>query len=101
MTKRNFARRRVRCENGEDAALLYRILEEREDGITRYGAEIFLRRGGKTERAAVRDVTSSCRAIRGLLTLLSENTVTPCTLRDVVEDVLNNSEKGVDNLWLV
>ena len=91
MTTRNFARRRIRCENGEDAALLYRILVETKDGIARYGAEIVMRRGGRTERAAVRDVTASCGRIRDFLALLSRNTVTPCTLREVVEDELNNS----------
>lgn len=91
MTKRTFARRRIRCENGETAALLYRVVEESADGITRYGAEIVMRRGGRTERAAVRDITVSCGRIRRFLTRLSKNTVTPCTLREIAEDELNNS----------
>lgn len=87
---KDYALRSIRCENGEDAALLYRIIAEEADGTTRYGAQIVMRRGGETERVTVRDVTASCRRIRELLTLLSENTVTPCTLRDVVEDAINN-----------
>ncbi len=91
MTKRTFARRRVRCENGEEAALLYRITEEKTDGITRYGAEIVMRRGREKERAAVRDLTASYGRIRDFLKRLSRNAVTPCTLREVAEDELNNS----------
>lgn len=86
---KDVATRCVRCENGEDAALLYRLVAEETEGLTRYGAEIVMRRGGKTERAAVRDVTASYPRILRLLGLLSANTVTPCTLRDVVEDALN------------
>ena len=91
MTKKDFARRRIRCGNGEEATLLYRLTAERTDGRTRYGAEIVMRRGGRTERAAVRDITASCERIRDFLALLSRNTVTPCTLREIVEDALNNS----------
>ena len=50
-----------------------------------------MRRGGRTERAAVRDITASCERIRDFLSLLSRNTVTPCTLREIAEDELNNS----------
>lgn len=87
---KDVALRSVRCENGEDAALLYRIISEEGDGTARYGAEIVMRRGRQTERAAVRDVTASYQSIRALVALLSDNTVTPCTLRDVVEDAINN-----------
>ena len=86
---KDVALRCVRCENGEGAALLYRLVAEETEGFTRYGAEIVMRRGETTERAAVRDVTASYQSIRALLALLSENAVTPCTLRDVVEDTLN------------
>ncbi|MBQ6432188.1 MAG: hypothetical protein IJJ99_09995 [Oscillospiraceae bacterium] len=86
---KDVALRSVRCENGEDAALLYRLIAEEADGAVRYGAEIVMRRAGRTERATVRDVTASYGGIRALLALLSEHTVTPCTLRDVVEDTLN------------
>lgn len=101
MKKRNIARRRIRCENGEEAALRYRLVEEKRGGITRYGAEIVMRRGEERECAAVRDITVSYRRIRAFLALLSRNAVTPCTLREIVEDELNNSQKGVDNLWLL
>ena len=52
-----------------------------------------MRRGGRTERAAVRDITASCERIRDFLSLLSRNTVTPCTLREVVEDALSRGTK--------
>ncbi len=81
--------RSVRCENGEYAALLYRIVKEETDGMPEYGAEIEMRRGCRTERAAVCGITQSYGKIRELLALLSANTVTPCTLLDVVEDTLN------------
>ncbi|MBQ3356336.1 MAG: hypothetical protein IJG45_04395 [Oscillospiraceae bacterium] len=87
---KDFALRSVRCENGEDAALLYSIVAEETDGTTSYGAQIVMRRGGRTERATVRDVTASYRRIRAFLTQLAENTVTPCTLLDVVVDAINN-----------
>lgn len=86
---KDYALRSVRLENGEDAALLYRIIAEESGGAARYGAEIVMRRGGCTERATIRDITVSYGRIRELIALLCENTVTPCTLRDVVEDTLN------------
>lgn len=89
--RKTFARRYVRCENGEPAALQYRILEEAAGGITRYGAEIVMRRGGKEERAAVRDLSLSYDSVRDFLRLLANGSVTPCTLREIVEDRLNNS----------
>jgi len=91
MKKRNIARRYIRCENGEEAALLYRIVEETTDGIPRYGAEIVMRRGREKELAAVCDLTASYGRIRDFLARLSRNAVTPCTLREIAEDELNNS----------
>ena len=40
------------------------------------------------ERAEVRDLTPDRARAEGLLSLLSANLVTPCALRDVVEDWL-------------
>ncbi len=50
-----------------------------------YGVGI---RGGDGEMARVPDITISIPRIDELMELLVRNVVTPCTLRDVVEDWL-------------
>lgn len=80
--------RLVRLAGGRYAELRYWILCDRTDGRNRYGLEITLRCGGMSERSAVYDVTGSAARIRSLAERLACNTVTPCTLRDVVDDAL-------------
>lgn len=50
-----------------------------------YGVQI-REQGGETEQVA--DITVNAARIDNLLDLLVRNTVTPCTLRDVVDDWL-------------
>ncbi len=79
----------VWCDNGQTAALQYFLLRE-EDGVCpSYGAEIVLQRGAERESASVRDVTTSQPRGRQLLRLLRRNTVTPCTLWEVLEEALD------------
>lgn len=89
MTRRDFEARSAHCENGEVALLLYYILEETLEGCMSYGAEIVMHRGGHRETAAVRHITTSYGRMREILSLLSRNTVTPCTLREIVEEEVN------------
>lgn len=64
----------------------YCLVEERlRTESVSYGIEVSTSAG---ERACVRDITDSYDGIRALLELLIRNTVTPVTLRDVIEDWL-------------
>ena len=66
--------------------LEYHLLEElREDGRKDYGVEVCSSFG---DSDCVRGITVCCEDAGALLRLLVRNTVTPVTLRDVVEDWL-------------
>lgn len=74
--------------------LIYTLLEgrcseEEFRSIPVYGIRTELLYDGKlTDSCEVCDVTTKKDMAAGLLELLSRNTVTPCTLKDVVEDFL-------------
>ena len=59
----------------------YRLWEEAPEGPTRYG-------NGEATRAEVLDVTSRQEEIDHLLWKLARGTVTPESLREVIEDSL-------------
>ena len=66
----------------------YRLWEEAPDGTTRYGAAIEAVCNGEATRAEVPDVTSRREEIDHLLWKLARGTVTPESLREVIEDSL-------------
>lgn len=66
----------------------YRLWEEAPEGPTRYGAAIEAVCNGEATRAEVPDVTSLREEIDHLLWKLARGTVTPESLREVIEDSL-------------
>ena len=66
---------RLRLPDGS-AELCYRIFAGREDNRHVYSLYVTL------------DITCSREATQCLLDLLSRNTVTPCTLREVLDEIL-------------
>ena len=72
---------RVRCDNGMSAVLHYYLVRDRWFGV---GVEM-LRSGERTE-AVLRNLGSDERTVCGFLNCLAENTVTPCTLREIWEE---------------
>ncbi len=63
----------------------YLLAEENLEGTEQYGVRVESETG---DRAEVRKVTISSRSILELMGLLMRNTVTPVSLRDVIEDWL-------------
>lgn len=63
----------------------YLLAEENLEGAEQYGVRVESETG---DRAEVRKVTISSRSILELMGLLMRNTVTPVSLRDVIEDWL-------------
>lgn len=72
---------RVRCDNGMSAVLHYYLLRDRCFGV---GVEML--RGGERTEAVLRDLGTDERAVRAFLHRMAENTVTPCTLREIWEE---------------
>ena len=66
----------------------YRLCEEAPDGTTRYGAAVEAVCEGECTHAEVPDITSLREEIDQLLCKLARGTVTPESLREVVEDLL-------------
>lgn len=87
MERSCYGTRQMLCENGKAAEVYYYLLRE-PSGL---GAEIVMERAGERESAVVRCVTTSETRMRKLAALLYRNSVTPCALRDVIEDELNKS----------
>lgn len=82
--------RSVLCDNGAPAQILYYILSERQEGCVSYGAEIIFHREGRRESAVVRHITTSRGRMEALARRLCRSTVTPCTLREIIDDELKN-----------
>ncbi len=78
-----YDRRTAKREDGTQMRLSYYLLQD-ENG---YGIAVELE--GEKERATVSHISGSRQWTKGLLACLSRNTVTPCTLREVVSDALN------------
>lgn len=66
----------------------YRLWEEAPDGTTRYGIAVEAVCNGEETRTEVPDVTSRREEIDHLLWKLARGTVTPESLREVIEDSL-------------
>ena len=66
----------------------YRLWEEAPDGTTRYGIAVEAVCNGEETRTEVPDVTSLREEIDHLLRKLARGTVTPESLREVIEDSL-------------
>ncbi len=66
----------------------YRLSEEADDGTTRFGAAVKAVGEEESPRAEVPDITTSREDIDQLLATLARGTVTPVSLREVVEDLL-------------
>lgn len=76
------------AQNGRTLRLeYYRLTQPDADGV-QYGAAIRSLSPDTEDYAAVPAITVCPGRIERLLALLSEHTVTPTTLRDVVEDLL-------------
>ncbi|MBO5274458.1 MAG: hypothetical protein J6I45_07585 [Clostridia bacterium] len=78
---------RLRLPDGS-AELCYRIFAGREDNRHVYSLYVTLEQGSHCESDFIFDITSSREATQCLLDLLSRNTVTPCTLREVLDEIL-------------
>ena len=89
MKKRSLVKeQKTKTAQGDVLELRYDLVEAaEEDGRgAAYGVRITARLNGVQTYAEVCDITSCEEKIRAFLTLLWRGTVTPETLRDVVED---------------
>ena len=77
------------CDNGDKAQLYYYLLREKCETYESYGAEIVMKRGENWERASVKNVTTSPARMEFMVEQLCRNTVTPCTLREIILEELN------------
>lgn len=73
---------------GQAVQLDYYLITQYAAGFPQYGAEIVLRRGREDERCSVCHITPLAAAITNIIAALAEGTVTPTSLRDVLEDIL-------------
>ena len=85
MERVRWADARYRDEAGREHTLRYDLLLEAGVEGVRYGVSVQDRAG---DGAQVRDLTSRRERAEEVLALLARNTVTPVTLRDVIDDLL-------------
>ena len=78
-------KRTIYTERGEAAELSYAVFESGGQ----YGLEIKMRKRSGTESARFCDVTPRLETAERIQMQLYENTVTPVTLRDVLEDLFS------------
>lgn len=76
-------------EEGERLEINYYRTEELSGLCASYGVLVEVERPGGYESAAVGEITTSLRRIEEILTLLYRNTVTPCTLQEVIWDEIH------------
>lgn len=89
LARRLFETARLRGDDGAELLLEYFLLCDEGGACRSYGAEIVLVRGAERESVCVRDITTSGARIARLLGLLHRNTVTPCTLYEVLDEALD------------
>lgn len=94
MKQEPFATAGILCDGGYLADLHYFLLRKND----RYGVKIVLRRDGGCEEARADGLTDSHAAVLALLDLLRRNTVTPCTLGDILSDWQEKNVKK-DRHW--
>lgn len=84
----------VHCQNGRLLVSEYYLLTGkcRTDGITdttTYGIKCELRQDGKlVDSSTVEDISPLQKNVENLILLLQRNSVTPVTLKDVIEDYI-------------
>lgn len=84
-----FGARSILCDNGQPAQLLYYLIRDLREGCTGFGAEVIMHRDGVRSSASALGLTTSRARIREILFTLSENSVTPCSLQDILADMQN------------
>ena len=73
---------------GRAVQLDYYLITQHVAGLEQYGAEVVLRRGPEKERCAVGCITSLTAVILNIIAALAEGSVTPTSLREVLQDIL-------------
>ena len=89
MLRSYFGSQEIICDNGQAAQLFYYLLREKCETNDSYGAEVIMKRGESWESASVKNVTTSPAKMEFLVEELCRNTVTPCTLREIIIEELN------------
>lgn len=74
-------------ENGRSGHLRYYLLSESGGLCDVFGAEVVMIRQRERQSAAVCRFTTSRSRMEDILRLLAEHTVTPCTFREIMEDI--------------
>ena len=80
---------KITCDNGQAAELFYYLLREKCETHDSYGAEVIMKRGELWESATVRNVTTSPVRMECMVEQLCRNTVTPCSLQEIILEELN------------
>ena len=80
---------KITCDNGINASLYYYLLKEKAGDCDTFGIEVAMVRNGMWESASVHHVTTSAPRIDELINRLKRNTVTPCTLQEIVIEEIN------------
>ncbi len=90
MTEKHlFATREIPWERGGEGRLWYYALEEQAGCPPQFGVLVEMERAGQWESASVPHVTASPERLEEILALLSRNTVTPCTLYEILREEIN------------
>ncbi|HKM32715.1 MAG TPA: DUF6514 family protein [Oscillospiraceae bacterium] len=71
-----------------NGGLEYCIVQSNEDGHQSYGIELKCSLFGDEDTARIDDISTDFRFMKNLVDILAENLVTPCTARDIVQDIL-------------
>lgn len=88
MHRTRYGAAKIQCTDGRTAKLWYNLLCETRGRRTCFGVEIVMLRGGERQSACVRDLAASQRQAEWVLAKLCRNTVTPCMLYEVLEELL-------------
>ena len=73
---------------GRSAKLDYYLLAEDAAGLEQYGVEVVMQRGKLDERCTVAYITPLASCMIRIIGILAEATVTPTTVREILEDIL-------------
>ena len=80
-----FCRKDVLCADGKYAQLSYFRIKKR--GC--YGVLIELQKGKRKEKGRAEGLTVCPEKLNSLLSILAKNSVTPCTLEEILRDMGN------------
>ena len=90
MLKRSYCgEENITCDNGQNATLHFYLLEEKMGQNDSYGVEVSMVRSGDWDGASVHHITTSYSRMAALIERLKRNTVTPCTLQEIVAEEVN------------